>query len=162
MFLQRHTEKNNNAKCYWTINKFHNPANLDIFANLPSVSQAVSFSDTTPELFRVLTVWKQTLVAMPTGLPTAWQQFVSSWEGLTFSGIDLQQCMSKQCFINTRHELIPVDQKLHRSFNGCCKPYAKKSTLIQLWNVYSDICQWRYLYNNYNNLAENDKEIIFR
>lgn len=28
-----------------------------------------------------LAMWKQTLVAMPTGLPNAWQQFASSWGG---------------------------------------------------------------------------------
>ncbi len=75
-----------------------------------------------------LAMWKQTLVAMPTGLPNAWQQFASSWGGLTFAGIDLQQCVSKQCFINTRHELIPLYQKLWRSFSGCRPPMADQST----------------------------------
>lgn len=40
-----------------------------------------------------LAMWKQTLVAMPTGLPTAWQQFCKQLRGLTFAGIDLQQCV---------------------------------------------------------------------
>lgn len=117
LFYKENTEKNNNAKCYWTINNFITQRTWTYLLI------CLLFHKLSPprhqNYLESLAVWKQTLVAMPTGLPTAWQQFASSWGGLTFAGIDLQQSMSKQCFINTRHELIPQYQKIQRSFNGC-------------------------------------------